>query len=284
MPPSPKLLEILKNLSVISGFRICVYNTKWEELCAWPEEKTPFCSLIQEHPEGLKYCNRCDRTAFKKVEETGEVYLYRCHFGLYEAVAPLYHLGMLSGYLMMGQTLDTSKISRRFVQSQASPYAPDTAALKKAVETIPIRSKEQILSCISIMDICAAYITLKDHLKSPYTNLPQRVMEYLHQNYASDLSIDGLCEIFYCSRATLTRSFKQAFGSSVHEALTAIRLDNSLELLKRPELSIESIAVSCGFYDQNYYTKVFKKYYQTTPGRWRAKLLIRPEVKKPKLG
>lgn len=267
--PSFELLEILKNLYTISGFRISVYSTDFQEICAYPQEKSPFCRLIQNCPGGLDHCRHYDEAAFQKAAKTGEVYLYRCYFGLYEAVAPLYHMGTLTGYLMMGQTLDTQKISRNFVISQALHYTSDEAALKKAVGTIPIRSKNQILSCISIMDICAAYITLKEHLKMPHTNLPEKVSEYLHRNYASKISIDGLCSHFYCSRATLTRSFRNTYHKSVHEYLTEIRLNHSLELLKNPALSIDEIAVSCGFYDQNYFTKVFKKYYGRTPGQWR---------------
>ncbi|MBS6642752.1 MAG: PocR ligand-binding domain-containing protein [Clostridiaceae bacterium] len=270
MEPSLELIEILKNLYTISGFRMSVYNTDFQEICAFPQEKSPFCKMIQSCPGGLEHCRSYDKAAFQKVSETGEVYLYRCYFGLYEAAAPLYHIGTLSGYLMMGQTLDTQKTSKNYVISQALNYTTDETALKKAAGTIPIRSKDQILSCISIMDICAAYITLKEHLKTPNTKLPEKVLEYLHRNYSSKISIDDLCSHFYCSRATLTRSFRSAFGKSIHESLTEIRLSHSLKLLKRPDRSIDEIAVSCGFYDQNYFTKVFKKHYKQTPGQWRT--------------
>lgn len=270
MTPSLELLEILKNLYTISGFRMSVYNTDFQEICAFPQEKSPFCRMIQSCAKGLEHCRRYDETAFQKAAASGEAYLYRCYFGLYEAVAPLYHIGTLSGYLMMGQTLDTQKISKNFVVSQALQYIPDERALKKAAAAIPIRSKDQILSCLSIMDICAAYITLKEHLKTPHTNLPEKVLDHLHRNYASKISIDDLCSYFYCSRAALTRSFRSAFQKSIHQALTEIRLGHSLELLKNPVIPIEEIAVSCGFYDQNYFTKVFKKHYNQTPGQWRS--------------
>ena len=255
---------------MISGFRMSVYNTDFQEICAYPQEKSPFCQMIQSCPGGLEHCRSYDQAAFQKVSKTGEVCLYRCYFGLYEAVAPLYHIGTLTGYLMMGQTLDTKKTSKNFVISRALNYSPDEGTVKKAAGTIPIRSKDQILSCISIMDICAAYITLKEHLKTPNTKLPEKVLEYLRRNYSSKITIDDLCSHFYCSRAALTRSFRTAFGKSVHESLTEIRLGHSQEQLKRPDKSIEEIAVSCGFYDQNYFTKVFKKHYTVTPAQWRA--------------
>ena len=32
-------------------------------------------------------------------------YIYKCHFGLNEAIMPLYSYGSLTGYLMMGQAV-----------------------------------------------------------------------------------------------------------------------------------------------------------------------------------
>ena len=35
-------------------------------------------------------------------KKTGELYIYKCHFGLNEAIMPLYSYGSLTGYLIDG--------------------------------------------------------------------------------------------------------------------------------------------------------------------------------------
>ena len=105
------LADIVKELSNISGFRISIYDTNQNELEGYPKKGSAFCQLIQQNPKALSLCHCNDKKAFETARQTGEVYLYQCCFGLYEAVAPLYHNGILSGFLMMGQTLDAMRDS-----------------------------------------------------------------------------------------------------------------------------------------------------------------------------
>lgn len=269
MKKNTELIDILKELYIVSGFRMSLYDAKRNQLYAYPAAVTPFCSLVQSHPKGIALCHSYDREAFDKAQESGEVYLYRCHCGLYEAVAPLYHFGVLSGYLMMGQTLDTMKTSQNKVYEQSVRFCGNKVLLWKAIKEIPLHSKEQILSCISIMEICAEYITLSNYLKAADKDLPSKVRSYISQNYGSKIHLDELCSSFYCSRATLTSSFRKVYGQSITEYLTHIRLEQSRKLLRESELSIQEIAEKCGFTDQNYFTKVFRKAEEITPSQYR---------------
>lgn len=267
-----KLLEltnILKELYNISGFRISLYDSEKRLLCAFPEQLSGFCQLVQQNTYALKLCRQYDSAAFQTAMETGEAYVYRCCFGLYEAVTPLYHFGVLSGYLMMGQTLDSLKSSTDFTYQAALPYVSCTEQLQECIKKIPIRSKSQILSCITIMEICAAYITLSNRLNITNKDLPSKVQQYINQNYASKITLDHLCNSFYCSRATLTSAFRNVFHQTIHEYLTQVRLEHSTELLKNTSLNMEAVSEQCGFSDQNYFTKVFRKNFNQTPSQYR---------------
>jgi len=48
-----------------------------------------------------------------------------------------------------------------------------------------------------------------------------------------------------------------------------MRIDRAAEMLARTDKSIAAIALECGFRDQSYFTKVFKRYRSTTPRRYR---------------
>lgn len=267
------LADILKELSNVSGFRISIYDTEQNELEAYPKKGSVFCQFIQKNPKALSLCHKNDKNAFETAKQTGNVYLYQCCFGLYEAVAPLYHNGILSGYLMMGQTMDTMHDSPKYTFQSALPYVNDANDLKQAVEQIPIRSKSQILSCISIMEICAAYITLSNRLKLNNQTLPVKIKEYIHTHFSGQITLDQLCSYFYCSRATLTKSFRTAYHQSILEYITSYRLERSKRLLEDPSISIQDIARQCGFSDQNYFTKVFHQKCGLTPLSFRNQSL-----------
>lgn len=267
-----EISTVLKELHNISGFRISIHDTDFNEIEGYPKAQSPFCRLMKDNEKTKTFCHENDTKAFCRVQETGEVYLYQCSFGLYEAAAPLYSFGKLTGYLMMGQTLDTFQSGPATVLSTAAPYFPATQKqnLEEAIKDIHVRAKENILSCLSIMAICAEYITLTNRLNNAKRDLPQEVKNYLDRNYSEKISINALCERFYCSRATLMSVFKKSNGMTVNGYLTRVRVNNATSLLTMTNKSIYEIAELCGFTDQNYFSKVFVKIKGRTPTEFRA--------------
>jgi len=265
-----KTLEsIMRELYQVSGFRICIYDLKRNEVCAWPKEMSPFCRRIQQNASCLNRCRQNDTDAFDKVQQTGEAEIYRCHAGLYEAVAPLYDRERLSGFLMMGQTLDSMKQSRQEVLQYSRQYIEDQEIWQEAVLQIPDRTKIQILSCISIMEICASYITLSNRFQVSEEELPHKVIIYIQEHYHEEISLDRLCRIFYCSRAKLTSSFRRVYLSSIHQYLMKYRLERSCDLLNHAAYTIADAARLSGFSEQNYFAKAFKKQYGISPSDYR---------------
>lgn len=265
-----ELIPILQSLHTLSGFRICVYDADFKESCARPLKKSSFCAMVQESPEGLARCQACDRQAFDRVKQTNETYVYQCHCGLCEAVTPLYYHEHVSGYLMMGQVMNPKENDRVGVFRSSVRYARDPAALKSAIEELPLCTAEQVLACISIMNVCASYITLNKWMRLTPSGLAEQLMEYLREHYASAITIDGLCGHFSRSRATVTRAFKNRYGCSIHQALIGIRLDRAEQLMASSDRALDDIAYACGFYDQNHFAKAFKARHGMTPSGWRG--------------
>lgn len=264
------LQTILKELHNISGFRISIHDTRRNEIAAYPQALSGFCGFLQSHKGVRSICQENDAQAFAKVKESGEVYFYRCPFGLNEAIAPLYQFGELTGYLMMGQTLDVMEDSRSLVYRQAKPFVQDLHRLNQLIEEIPGCSREKMSSCIAIMRICAEYLTLTNRINLSDRSLAHAVKGYLTENYTQKLSIETLCRLFFCSPPTLMGTFKKAYGKTVNQYLTELRLSRAKELLQG-SASIKEIAEATGFSDQNYFSKVFFKQVGISPSRYRTK-------------
>ena len=264
-----ELLTVLKELHHISGCRISIHDTKFNEIAAYPNELGCFCSLVQQNEKARQICVNNDISVFRIVEKELKVYVYQCKFGLYEAVAPLFSFGTLTGYLMMGQTIDTLTGSRNFVYQSALPYVKNLDALSQAIHLISVSSKEMILSCITIMDICAKYITLSNRLNLSKKNLASEVKEYITMNYNKKITIGDLCQQFFCSRSTLINAFKNDHSTTISQYILDIRMEKATEMLKNSSKSIKDIALNCGFEDQNYFSKVFHKVFHKSPSEYR---------------
>ncbi|NMA43214.1 MAG: helix-turn-helix domain-containing protein [Oligosphaeraceae bacterium] len=72
------------------------------------------------------------------------------------------------------------------------------------------------------------------------------------------------------SIASFTRKFRQATGCSMQEYIKLLRLKKAENLLMQTNINLEGIAAECGFYDTNYFIKVFKQQYKTTPAKFRV--------------
>ena len=271
MQKQPDIQTVLRELHNITGFRLSVYDTNFKEIDAYPGEVSPYCRLVQSSEAGLCKCHENDRKAFERVQANPEVYLYRCCFGLYEAVAPLYVLGELAGYLMMGQAIDNPETSRKELVSNATSIIKDRAALEKAAADVHVFRSDTMESCIKIFDICAQYITLSNRFFKNGTDLPDRIKRHIDDNYSEPVTIDSICGLFFCSRTGAMASFKKKYGVSIVEHLTKVRIHAASRLLLNTQSPIGKIAAKCGYTDPNYFCKVFLKHCGLTPTEYRRK-------------
>ncbi len=108
------------------------------------------------------------------------------------------------------------------------------------------------LSCLyAVMDICMSY--------TPRTGI-RAVKEQIDESFAlPEFSIDRLCHDTGISHAHLLRLFKQAYGCTIKKYVTDKRMDLACELLLTTDLSVRSVAYSCGFADEIHFMKTFKK-------------------------
>jgi len=261
--------NILRQFYKISGFRISIHDTEFNEIYAYPESLSPYCALIQSDINNKRECIRNDRMAFKKVKETGELAVYRCVHGLFEAVAPIYHYGILSGYLMMGQVCDDKqKYSKRLTQSLVR-VVNDESRVWEIFNSIGEVPQELFDSYILIMRVIAEYVTQTNRSFDANESQAGLVMKYIKQNYASKITLDILAEKFSCSQSMLVKCFKKEFGTTIMNALMDVRLKKAAEHLKNGRLSVKEIAAECGFSEQNYFSKAFSKHFGCSPSEYR---------------
>jgi AraC-like DNA-binding protein len=268
MKNQDKLLNIIKELYNVSGFRISIYSTDFCELIAYPETKLGFCQCLQNDPEAKSCCSECDRAAFEEVKKTGKTHLYTCHFGLIEAVSPIYHYGVLSGYLMMGQVRSDSGADAGELLRLTDGIA-DKNAMAALVEKIPVIPRDKIESFVNIMTVCAEYITLSNIMQIFGRNLAELTRLYINSHFSEDITLDLLCENFNCSKTTLLSAYKKTYGITVYRDLTDIRLEHAKNLIGESAYSIGEISSRCGFADQCYFSKVFSKKYGIPPTAYR---------------
>ena len=100
-----------------------------------------------------------------------------------------------------------------------------------------------------------------------------RLVEFIHENVEDGINLKQLSQIAGCSKYHFCRSFKVATGLTPNEYLVRLRVEKAKARLKRGE-PLVSAALNSGFADQPHMTRVFKRYYGVTPGRFQSEISL----------
>lgn len=116
--------------------------------------------------------------------------------------------------------------------------------------------------------ICSQEPSLSDETLRSY-RLVEPALRYIRDRYVEVISIDHLAALCCISKHHFCRVFKTATGQTAIEYLREHRLKIADMLLKNTNHSIAQIAVQCGFNDENYFCRCYKKHRNISPGKQR---------------
>ncbi len=125
-----------------------------------------------------------------------------------------------------------------------------------------------------ISDIMKAWSLLYQNINSflSQQNMPNRnvirlkmILNFIHENYASRISLDDIARSANISKSECSHFFKQYMHESPFEYLLQYRIERSLPLLINEGKNITETAFNVGFPNSSYYTEIFKRYKGVTP-------------------
>lgn len=104
-----------------------------------------------------------------------------------------------------------------------------------------------------------------------HNRLFEDISAHMAKNFSDpNLSISEICRHFYISRTMLQKMFLECVGMSPKQYLLKLKLEKSFRLLKDSEMSIKEVALSCGFSDEKYFSRVFSKKTGCPPSHFTA--------------
>lgn len=115
--------------------------------------------------------------------------------------------------------------------------------------------------------------TITDHLIQNESSNSDKVIDdvltYLRRYYYEDISSKKIEAIFHMNFDYLNRRFKKITGKTIFYFLNEYRIEQSKIMLKSGHLSNRQIAAETGFCNEYYFSRVFKKYTNLTPGAYK---------------
>lgn len=96
-----------------------------------------------------------------------------------------------------------------------------------------------------------------------------RMMRYIEEHATTVVKVEDAARHAGLSVSRSVHLFKSSVGKTMMEYTQEIRLSAAIERMKYTTLTLEQIAVDCGFGSYPYFHRVFKKMYGVAPGVYR---------------
>lgn len=121
-------------------------------------------------------------------------------------------------------------------------------------------------------------------MSSAYERRILRVLDYIYDNPAGDLSLDQLADIAAMSRFHWHRVFQAVTGETCAQATRRMRLHRAAIILVQTDRSVEQIARSVGYSKSGSFSRAFAEAYGSSPAAYRAVGRKRPPLPAFKIG
>lgn len=157
----------------------------------------------------------------------------------------------------------------------------DLAALraKPIIRRMAVEDRaKRLISLLTVLEILSVDI----HAKSLHSNAtggeskifkkdPRagRIIEYIHNHYTEQISVDDLCAIVCLSKSAFHRFFKRHFHKSFLDYVNELRIGYACSILVESSSCIYGIAHTVGYDSLSQFNKKFKQLKGVTPREFR---------------
>ncbi len=188
-------------------------------------------------------------------------------------------LNELLGYIYFSNDFDLERIRIRVIELLVllSRSSIDAGANIQQVFAASTEYLHQISRFTSVEEL-SAWLTgvlryfidyTFDYPNIKHSDVVYKCIDYIKQHFDSKITLDDIAIHVSLSRSYLSKLFKDETGCSLFSYINKIRIEKSKQLLLDDSISLVDIAGLCGYEDQSYFTKVFKKETGISPKRFR---------------
>ena len=95
----------------------------------------------------------------------------------------------------------------------------------------------------------------------------EHVAIYINKHFQKKITLKFLAQKSGMSTTLFLMKFKEKFNTSPIKYLNEVRMNHACNLLENTNLPIKEIAYESGFYDSNYFIKLFKREFRISPAK-----------------
>ncbi len=96
-----------------------------------------------------------------------------------------------------------------------------------------------------------------------------KALDYIHAHPDRPVTVEELCQLTGMKKSYLIRSFQQVTGQPPIQYAIQLRLEHARAILLNEPVPVGEVARRCGFRDEFYFSRMFRKRYGLSPSQFR---------------
>lgn len=207
--------------------------------------------------------------------------LYNFLFKEEELAGSLEELSLLPGLdLMFGKTAEAS-FDKRVIHTALSERRGMEAELERLrKEGEERQSGWQVVMRAALMHFLVRYARMyqrqaagAESMHGQYYPYVYRILQYIGQHYAEEITMGDLAGVAGISPDYLTRKFREVLGMTPLDYLRTFRLSRAMELLSGTDLTVAEIVPLAGFSTASVFTRTFRSLVGVPPSNYRRRIM-----------
>ena len=120
-----------------------------------------------------------------------------------------------------------------------------------------------------LIEIVNGYSSVKDmaNMEQKELEIAKKVLLYIRENYQIRITLDSIAKLVLTDKYTLCKIFKKCTGQTIFENINAYRCMRAAEYIRDGKNVCEAASL-CGFENNSFFTKTFKKHMGVLPSKY----------------
>ena len=295
-----RIRETAFSFAEVTGIPVTCFDAKGE--CLWEYgSDIKVCSKFKIYQEQGGLCRSNLLSSSRTAAQLGEPYVFLCSAGFVKIAFSLIINKKVAGCLIAGPILVGALKENIFDnivslnELSIDSYSKVLMALKDMKEFKP----EEVTRIASLFESCILggitpntdyikvakhhqemqkiaenmkkyrIVTIEEQSYSGRSQIIRLAVELINEHFKDNISLSAIAERLHTNPSYLSMLFKQETGVTLTNYISQARIKKSCDLLSETTASLSDIAAQCGFPDQSYFSKVFKKVTGITPKEYR---------------
>jgi len=252
------------NLSLVTNMAIITVDYKGNPISKH-SKCSRFCQSVRNHPQMVKYCQKCDSRGGLEAVRSNEPYIYLCHYNIVDVAVPIIIDGRYMGAIMAGQV----KLSDNYAKDMEKIVDTSNDSLsievleeyKKYYEQLPLLTYEEVKNIANMLSSLCNYL-VEEALDK---NL---ILEMYKKSIGSNKEIDE--DFFQGYSVDNIEKLKKGISNAMIDAYVShCECDKKISSTLKPaidyiyknkseNITVENMAKVCHI-SQSYFSRLFSK-------------------------